>query len=67
MSFGEVQDFLSESLIVGPIIEGAGWETLGMSLQRVRLLNLTSMGQAHVLYAKDVGGIVAISRDLTWP
>lgn len=64
MRLGEVQDFCSEALIVYPVVEVAGREALGVSLQGMDLLDLTSIRQADVLYTKDIGGIVAVGGNL---
>lgn len=65
MSFGEVCDLRSESLVVGTVIEVGSWKTLSMSLQGVNLLDLAPIRQSYVFDSKDICGIVTIGGDLS--
>jgi hypothetical protein len=51
--------------VVGAIIEGAGGKSIGMTLQGVNLLNLTTVGQTDILDAEVVLCIVRVGSELS--
>lgn len=60
-----VEDFGGETFVIATIIGAAGRESIGMSLQNMRLFNLAIGWQPNKFYAKVVFRIIRIRRDLT--
>jgi len=57
----EIKDLGTKVLIVQTIVEISGRETLGMSLERVDLLNLAAIWEADILNTEVVLGIISIA------
>ena len=61
---GKVHDLLGETLVITPVIVSAGRETVGMTLERMCLLNLTAVGKSDIHDAEIVFGVVRVWGDL---
>lgn len=60
----EVVDFGAKVLVENAIVEVAGGEALGMALQGVYLLNLTTVWEAYVTNTEVRVVVITIRRDL---